>query len=819
MNPKSLLLILVLASSVLAQQMTSSPRLIRFNGQLPVTQPDQTIAISFAIYEQAEGGAPLWSEIQNVSLKDGKFAVVLGSTRPEGLPVGIFASAEANWLQWQISGQEPGPRTQIVSVPYALSAANAETLAGHPLSDFVLAASIQSNIGLNMPRAQRGARASSGNNSVTGSNSAFSQLFEDGGFVGIGTVAPSAKLEVAGDVKISGPDSALIFADGTRLTANSAAGVTAKNIEQVRFADQFAAGSSTGGIAEAYADCPSTGCKVELGQDVNIATPQIITVHIGKPLFLDLAGRTIKVTNSTGVGLTFTSENINARTPMTIQNGTLSCSFRQSNLSGFAWTSSVNVSLQNLDVRDCNTPGSTAVLWDFVEDSNIHAVGFRNNRTALRIQNASNQVSFRDVWFDGNANALISQDNSGVTLEDCLVQSNSGARTIQFLTSAGSNATTIRINKCHFENNGDSTAASRNIYIAPAAIQYILGVSIEDNVFTSGAYGATGTSLEVAGSRNVLPIVFKNNQYNGYRSGKIVTGLGNDSRVTSIGENLGIGAYGYDVGINTHGLSGLSFAPEAAKRAYQLFAGWPGNYDGFLQFWDTTSNTSILNYSSGSNSWTFPKTAVFNAAVVLSNSQSINGYSDDQHTQTWSVSGATGAARFDGGASVGASGLSINNGTALTTTAQTGTGSIVMSNSPTLTNPNLGDAEASSLSLNGEAMSAAPRMVYSVAVVNPSSAGLQSRWTLDKAIVVTRFQFVINNGNNASCLTASVLQLTDGTTQVSLPLANNQTIFDSGVISLPFAAGSDLDLKIVSGSAGCATSAGSGNANVQYRMQ
>ena len=45
------------------------------------------------------------------------------------------------------------------------------------------------------------------------------------------------------------------------------------------------------------------------------------------------------------------------------------------------------------------------------------------------------------------------------------------------------------------------------------------------------------------------------------------------------------------------------------------------------------------------------------------------------------------------------SGISINGSPELTTTAQTGSGSLVLSNSPTLTNPNLGDATANSLTL------------------------------------------------------------------------------------------------------------------------
>src|SRR6202008_205504 len=112
-------------------------------------------------------------------------------------------------------------------------------------------------------------------------------------------------------------------------------------------------------------------------------------------------------------------------------NGTLTCAWSAPNLVGFAWRYSVNVSLDKLDVRNCNTPGSVAVLWDFVEDAHMNAVGFRFNAGAFHVQNASNQVNLSNVWFDSNVDAAVFQDNSGITLEDCLVQSNTGQRAVQ----------------------------------------------------------------------------------------------------------------------------------------------------------------------------------------------------------------------------------------------------------------------------------------------------------------------------------------------------------------------------------------------------
>jgi len=88
---------------------TIVPRLIRFGGltrdlnSKPLTG---TIGITFILYKDQEGGAPLWMETQNVQPDvKGNYTVQLGATQPDGMPTNIFASGEARWLGVQISGQ------------------------------------------------------------------------------------------------------------------------------------------------------------------------------------------------------------------------------------------------------------------------------------------------------------------------------------------------------------------------------------------------------------------------------------------------------------------------------------------------------------------------------------------------------------------------------------------------------------------------------------------------------------------------------------------------------------------------------------------
>ena len=132
--------------SLLAQSQTSStmPRLVMYSGVAKDTSGKAlsgTVGITFALYSAQEGGVPLWLETQNVQADShGRFSVYLGATKPDGLPQDLFVSGEARWLGIQAQGQAEQPRAQLITVPYAMKAGDAETIGGLPPSAFVLAA-------------------------------------------------------------------------------------------------------------------------------------------------------------------------------------------------------------------------------------------------------------------------------------------------------------------------------------------------------------------------------------------------------------------------------------------------------------------------------------------------------------------------------------------------------------------------------------------------------------------------------------------------------------------------------------------------------
>lgn len=98
------------------------PKTLNYQGSLTdnTGQPlSGTRQMTFALYDIASGGTALWTEIQAVTLKDGRFSVVLGSSSP--LSADIFTGETFLGIQVE-SNAEMVPRQQLTSVAYAVKA-------------------------------------------------------------------------------------------------------------------------------------------------------------------------------------------------------------------------------------------------------------------------------------------------------------------------------------------------------------------------------------------------------------------------------------------------------------------------------------------------------------------------------------------------------------------------------------------------------------------------------------------------------------------------------------------------------------------------
>src|ERR1700734_3423199 len=119
MNVQKLSLSLLIAMAILpsllvGQQSENStavvPRLVNFSGRAidGAGKPVSGIAgVTFSIYKDQYEGAPLWMETQTIQVDEaGNYTAQLGATKPEGLPLELFSSAEARWFGVRINGGE-----------------------------------------------------------------------------------------------------------------------------------------------------------------------------------------------------------------------------------------------------------------------------------------------------------------------------------------------------------------------------------------------------------------------------------------------------------------------------------------------------------------------------------------------------------------------------------------------------------------------------------------------------------------------------------------------------------------------------------------
>jgi hypothetical protein len=158
-------------------------------------------------------------ETQNVQADgSGRYSVLLGSTKPEGLPGEMFAAEQARWIGVQIEQQLEQKRALLVSAPYALKAGDAETLGGLPPSAFVQVSPAPAMKGAPTPAAGSVTSASSQKataspttaKTVTTSGGAAgkipvftnatniqnSVITQKGSDIGVGTTTPTHVLEV-----------------------------------------------------------------------------------------------------------------------------------------------------------------------------------------------------------------------------------------------------------------------------------------------------------------------------------------------------------------------------------------------------------------------------------------------------------------------------------------------------------------------------------------------------------------------------------------------------------------------------------------------
>jgi hypothetical protein len=200
-----------LIAPLAASAPTVVPALVPYSG-VAVDRDGRALSaetgITFLIYKEQNGGEPLFTETQSVVPDStGHYTVRLGASLSSGIPLDLFSSGEARWLEVQIAGEKPQARVLLVSVPYALKAADAATLGGLPASAFALA-------GTNLPAIAATLRANAtvipdANSTVTtpGGKAGYLPVF-----TGAATVADSILFSTSTGVGVGDvPNSTAVF--------------------------------------------------------------------------------------------------------------------------------------------------------------------------------------------------------------------------------------------------------------------------------------------------------------------------------------------------------------------------------------------------------------------------------------------------------------------------------------------------------------------------------------------------------------------------------------------------------------------------------
>jgi hypothetical protein len=198
---------------------------------------DGEVTITFRIYSDEQSGDVLWSETQTVALDSaGHYKAELGALSPDGIPIAIFETGEARWLEAQVAGQPAQPRVLLASVPYAMKAANAELLSGHSAGEFVTREQLSEQLA-GTSRALSATGGDHPDTSPSGSgtantvplwasssklgDSAITQLGTAAApRVGVGTSTPASTLDVNGATTLRGSVS-LPAATGATATAGT----------------------------------------------------------------------------------------------------------------------------------------------------------------------------------------------------------------------------------------------------------------------------------------------------------------------------------------------------------------------------------------------------------------------------------------------------------------------------------------------------------------------------------------------------------------------------------------------------------------------
>jgi trimeric autotransporter adhesin len=109
------------ATPMAASAPTSVPALVPYSGVAVGNDGKPLsgeVSMTFVIYKNELGGEPLFVETQTVAVDPvGRYTAQLGATLSSGIPIDLFATGEARWLEVQVAGAPAQPRVLLAASP------------------------------------------------------------------------------------------------------------------------------------------------------------------------------------------------------------------------------------------------------------------------------------------------------------------------------------------------------------------------------------------------------------------------------------------------------------------------------------------------------------------------------------------------------------------------------------------------------------------------------------------------------------------------------------------------------------------------------
>jgi hypothetical protein len=523
------------------------PHVVKFSGALKNaagTPLSGVVAIRFVIYGDATHGTPLWQEVQNTQLdQQGHYEVMLGSTGSEGIPMELFTSGEQRWLGVQalLPGREEDPRVLLVSVPYALEAADAQTLGGLPVSAFAKAAPTAAVLDA------AGSYATAANAvPLTVPGTAASGSSSGQGVTTSGGTANTIP-KFAGSAAIV--DSQIRDQNGM---------VSVENLSNILFAERF-----LGGVPEAVHACPANGCIIyAVSPNVNLNLGNIdpgfkaITIYLGpytytvKQITLRKALKIIGMGATGGItGTTVTCspaapcngtalQSVNGNNPVFVLPQANNAPATNVHLSGFRVYGSVGNTNEDGFFLDASSLINSGLWYSTFDD--IYMEGFAG--IAVHLRGRSNEFIAGSQWILFN-NVVVYRPKGGANalrLEGAIFE--------------------LRFTDCQFDGQGIGDGT--NIYIGGlpgGGNAYPTSIMFEGLVSQSAA-----TAVQIDGANH---ITFHNSHHEALWGGYQIT---NNTNIGTRGLTISDSLFGGNVGSN--GGAGYELELTSALASGVIFA-------------------------------------------------------------------------------------------------------------------------------------------------------------------------------------------------------------------------------------------------------